>query len=247
MKSFKKFFILVLCLTGFTQASLLQDSFAKEKVIIGLFDFPPFYVMPASGDNYSGTKLDLLKTILEKADYPYEVKGYPAKRMYGNLANGRTHLFMGIKGVPDYDKEVIYSSNPYSKIVLNIYTKNNIAKPAGKEDLIGKKILIIRGYSYGGLISYFENPENKIILDPATDHVMAFKKFQKGRADYLIDYLSPSSEVLKTISIPDIQVTQLFALDLYLIISKGYKDHVALMSDMEKAHAQLVAEGTVVP
>ena len=65
-----------------------------------------------------------------------------------------------------------------------------------KEDLIGKHIITIGGYSYGGLRKFISDPANNIVSEPAKTHKAAFEMLVDSRADYLVDYASAADHIL---------------------------------------------------
>ncbi|MBF0231683.1 MAG: transporter substrate-binding domain-containing protein, partial [Desulfamplus sp.] len=135
------------------------------------------------------------------------------------------------------------SNNKITQIDLKIYTRQETPLLKTKEELKGKKILTIRGYSYGGFIKYLEDPTNNIELDVTDGHELAFKKLQGKRADYLLDYSAPAEKTLKSVTIPGIQNHSISLLDVFLIISKKTPDAGNLSKKLEQAFIDLKKEG----
>lgn len=219
--------------------------FAAEKIQIGVLNFAPFYVVE-DGKEPSGTILDNIKLAMKRANLEYEITGYPPKRLYSNLAEGKSHVFLGIKGVPVYDDKVIYSKNKITDIDLRIYARSDTALLKSKEEFKGKKILTIRGYAYGGLIKYLNDPANNIETDPTADHVLAIRKLKAKRANYLLDYRRPTEKALNKIDLPGIQNHPIMLLDIYIIVSKQTPNAQDVLEKLEKAFSDLKAEGKLV-
>ena len=217
----------------------LLTAAAAQEIKVGIMHFPPFYEYQ-EGQELGGSYLEMLQTILNKAEVNYTTKGYPAKRLYSNLSKGTVDLFLGIKGVPIYDKQVIYSKTPKGTIDIRIYARGESPLPSGIKDLHGKKVTVIAGYAYGGMITMLKDPASNIVLDPTRTHLSAFKKLKVKRCDYILDYGKPSDNVLKTLDFPGIQWTSMKKLDLYFIISKQTQNGQALMEKMEKVYQELM-------
>lgn len=69
---------------------------------VGILDFPPYAVIEKSGA-CKGILVDVLERVLKQAGISYNLTGFPQKRLFDNLTTGATDIYIGIKGVPDYD------------------------------------------------------------------------------------------------------------------------------------------------
>lgn len=185
----------------------------------GMFDMPPFYTVK-DGRPTGGICYDIMIQMLEKAKLPYETRVYPAPRLYANLVNGKTQVFIGIKNAPVYKDKVLYGQTPVSNAELGVYS---IAAPSVKtsKDLIGKSVIVVRGYAYGGLIDFLKDPRNKIQLMDTTTHQSALKMLEGKRGEYLLDYTATINEILKFSPNPKLKLSVLSNIPLYLIVSKS--------------------------
>ncbi|MBF0228407.1 MAG: transporter substrate-binding domain-containing protein [Desulfamplus sp.] len=244
MKSiYKVVFMLVICLSLPVTAISGQKSDAQE-FEVGVFNFPPFAVIE-EGKEPSGILIDYIKPILKKCNLTYSIKGYPPKRLYKYLADGETEIALGVKGVPELEGNVLYSNEKITDIDLRVYSRAETPPIKTKEDMHGKRIITIRGYSYGGFIKYIENPATKIVADVTNGHELAFKKLQAQRADYVLNYSLPSEKALKSINIPGIQSYSISSLELFFIVSKKSPDAENLLKKLEQAFIELKKEGNV--
>ncbi|MBF0203167.1 MAG: transporter substrate-binding domain-containing protein, partial [Desulfamplus sp.] len=189
-------FILSANLTFSQESESGTQTPVTQEIKVGGFNFEPFYVVE-DGKEPSGLLVDYIKAALTKSNMSsYSVEGYPPKRLYMYLAEGDVDLCLGVKGVPALEGNVIYSNEKITDIDLRLYYRQETMVLKSKEELRGKRILTIRGYSYGGFIKYLANPENNIVMDVTNGHELAFKKLQAKRADYVLDYSFPSDETL---------------------------------------------------
>ena len=217
---------------------LSAPSYAFEKMHVGFLNIPPLFEMTAD-NKPSGLMYDLTVKILDKAGIDYDFNAYPPKRHYQNLATGITNITMGIKGVPVYDNEVLYSKDPISNLELMLFTKGETPQIKDIKDLIGKSVIVISAYSYGGMIDFLRDPNNHITIDEAVTHETAFKKLKAGRAEYLLEYKQPAEITLKSVPIDDIKSQTLKKIDFYLIVTKKTPDAGKILEALEKAFSEI--------
>ena len=200
----------------------------------GVFNMPPFYTLE-DGKPVGGICIDIMENLLKRADIPYYMKVYPTARLYFNLASGKTDLFVGIKEVATYKDHVLFSKSPVAKAELGVYYREGRAPIETKQDFIGKRIIVVRGYSYAGLIRFLEAPENNIRIEVTDSHQDALKMLELRRADYFLDYTTTVENYLK--NMPDLHIkhTVYNVLPLFLIVSKK-------TPDAENVLARLMAE-----
>lgn len=238
--SFLKFFGIVtvaLCL-------YFPSSVQGEPLKVGVLDFPPFYVVKSETD-VSGSMAEIIRKTLDRAGIDYVLNGLPPKRLYKNLADGTTHIWMGIKGVPDYDGQVLYSNIQTEEIDVCLYTLADKPLLNSLDELKGKKVITIRGYGYGGMIKFLEDPANNITADPTDGHELAFKKLLKGRADYLLDYKQPAEIMIKKEKLTGLKNRSLKNIKVQFIISKKAPDAENLLKKIDAAYLALKKEGVL--
>lgn len=230
----KKAIILVSIIFLITKGNL----HAQETLNIGVIDFPPFYVVENDKEP-SGFLLDYLKAVTEKAGYAHRVYGYPTKRLIMNLGSGEIQLTAAVKRFDVYRDFVFFSQKKIIDIDIRIYTRLDTPLPASQDELKGKKIMLMAGYSYSGLMEFLIDPANNITLDTSKDHTMMFRKLFAKRGDYLLDYYNPSEFALKSINHPDIQSHSLQKAGVFLVLSKKTPNVYEVMKRLEKACDEL--------
>ena len=176
--------------------------------------------------------LRLAAAMFEKAGIPWHSRRYPAARMFNYLNDGTAEFSMLVKA-PGLADCCLLSSAPVAGTELRVYSMPNKPAIKTKEDLIGKRVITIRGYSYSDLLSFLSDPANNITNNAAIKHDAAFAMLEAGRGDYLLDYTGPAYEVLKTHPIPGIRYTALSRLDVYLVLAKAYPDAKNVMARLE--------------
>lgn len=185
----------------------------------GMFDMPPFYNVK-DGVPTGGICYDIMINMLEKAKIPFVAKVYPAPRLYANLVSGKTDVFIGIKDVPVYKDKVLYGATPVSQAELGVYSIGS-SPIKTKMDLVGKSVIVVRGYGYGGMIEFLKDPLNKVQLSDASTHESALKMLKMKRGEYLLDYTATINDILKKEPYPQITYSVLNSVPLYLIVSKS--------------------------
>lgn len=205
-------------------------------------NFPPFYIVSKDG-KASGLYHDLMLKIATKAGYQPKVHTFPTKRLYRNLGNGTSDVFLGIKGSPEYHGHVHYSKVPLSQIQLRAYAVGDTPLPTSKEQLNGHKIAIMRGYGYGGMVNYFYDRNNDIDTKAVTEHRASFMMLKKNRVDYVINYKYPSDQTLKNIEIPELKFSSLYSADVFIIVSKRTPNAEKVIAELEAAYLTMLESG----
>jgi hypothetical protein len=164
---------------------------------------------------------------------------YPPKRLYQSVAAGTVNVWLGTKGVPDYDGKVLYSDFSVVDIELCAFSLGITPPARRKEDLAGHIVITIWGYAYAGLIGYLEQPENRITTYVASTHETGFSMLERGRAAYLIDYALPASQTLREHPIPGLVKSTLSIIPTYFVVSKATPDAAGVLRRIEQAYHKL--------
>jgi ABC-type amino acid transport substrate-binding protein len=202
----------------------------------GVFNMPPFYILE-DGKPVGGICIDIMETLLRRAALPYRMRVYPTARLYANLASGKTDLFIGIKEVSTYKDQVLFSNSPVAEAELGIYYKRGSAPLQTRDDFIGKRIIVVRGYSYAGLINFLNDSKNNIRLEITDSHKDALKMLELKRADYFLDYTITVENYLKDMPGLHIENTIFNTFPLYLIVSRKTPGAEEIMERLMKVWA----------
>jgi polar amino acid transport system substrate-binding protein len=235
----KTMVLLILCLFCFDPALVMSETYK-----VGVLDFPPFFIVKNNTD-VSGSLTDVIRKTLNKAGIAYEINGYPPKRLFKNLADGTTQIWMGIKGVPDYDGRVLFGSVQTETIEIRLYGLENIPLPKTLDELKGKNIITLRGYGYGGLIGFLDDPQNNIGTDETDGHELAFRKLMKRRCDYLLDYKEPAEILIRKKNYKGIIYSVIDSLKVQFIVSKKTPGAENLLKRIEEAYLALKKDGAI--
>ncbi len=184
----------------------------------------------------------VVEALMEQAGLSWHGVPYPAKRLFKNLKEGTTNFSILVKASSLKDS-CLFSKKPIYSTSLNIYSIGDIPPIKSKEDLIGKSVITIRGYSYAGLIKFISNSSHNITNEVASTHKSAFEMLKDHRADYLIDYASAAGDILSNKPVKGINSSKLGQLDIYLVVSKLHPHADNLMTKLEEIAGTLDING----
>jgi polar amino acid transport system substrate-binding protein len=190
--------------------------------------------------------LRLAAPLFQQAGIPWRARGLPAARLFDHLRDGQTDFSILVKGAA-LEKCCLISNRPVAGTELRVYRRKELRPITVKEDLIGKEVITVHGYSYGPLLAFIKNPANRIANHGTVSHESAFAMLERGRADYLLDYAGPAQEVLADHPIRDLEFDVIDRLDVHMILNRAYPDAEALMPRLEAIADHLKIEGLPKP
>ena len=171
--------------------------------------------------------------LFAKAGIQWHNSSYPVARMFKYLQDGSAQFSILVKSAR-LQECCLLSRKPLTTTEIRVY--HLAGKPAigSINDLAGKNIISIHGYSYGGLLGFLSDERNRIVNNLALTHPAAFRMLSQGRADYVIDYVGPANEVLAAAPVPGVQSEVLSRQDVHLVLAKSYQDAQKLMVRLEE-------------
>jgi polar amino acid transport system substrate-binding protein len=244
----KQRFLLVqfcfLFLSAFNAAISIAEPNQAQHIKVGVLHFPPYYVL-SPNKPVTGIYADLSRKVLEEAGFSYSITGYPPTRFYEQLGDGTTDMFIGIKGAKAIEGKVTYSETILNGLELRAYSWPGSMLASKKEDLLGKKVIIIRGFGYGGLIKYLKSPKTDIDLIETNYHENSFRMLQAGRGDYLLNYKEPAEEVATKLPIDNLVFGTIYHLPAYFILNNNTINRDQVMKRLEDAFKRLTKSGAI--
>lgn len=223
---------------------------ASESQIIrmGYIEFTPvFYTDPEGVPQ--GLLIDIVRKVVPAAGYQLEFESLPAKRMASSLIKGDIDLWSGLKTLEGFAENTYSGDSRLLQICLNAYGVNVEPDIAKKEDLLGKMIIGLRGFSYGGWATYLKDPANEIDYIEVNTHESALKVFDRnnsaGNTCYLLDYEQPVNKALQKYPVSNLKQTQLNCLDAYFVVSKKTPDAKTVIGKLESTYKRLKESGEI--
>lgn len=229
---------IIIFIIMFSILSWFSPAIGSEQIRVGYIEFPPVFSTGREGLP-EGILIDLGRRVLKQAGLTGIFKSYPTKRMSRYLAAGEIHLWMGLSTLPEFNETAYIGESTLFSIELRAYTITGAPPIKTKDDLNGKSILTMRGYSYGGWVDYIEDPVNKITTHKLDTHISAFQALSRGKFDYLLDYRMPSDEALKQIELDNLTFNTISSFDAKFVVSKKAPDAKKLLKKLEATFQEL--------
>ena len=228
-----------------SSASLAVPQVATDKplVQVGFYEFPPYSYSDEQG-RPRGAILELTARLLEHAGYQAQIRSYPSARLYSALQDGSVQLWPGAPGKAELAGHTLESATRLGEIVLNLYFRRDTLMPLLPEDLQGRGLIMITGYTYWQPVNQWLNdPRLAIEQHRTSSHTSALQMLQRRRADYLLDYQTPVEQARQQLGLRELPFIQLQRIPLHLIVSRHTPGAEALRDALDRAYQELLAAG----
>lgn len=150
--------------------------------------FAPYYYADADGKP-SGELVRLYALIVEHAGFGWDGAIIPAKRVMKALTDGMYDSSILVKNpLLEASGTILSSPVPVSEMILNLYSHQVQKQSLTKESLLGKKVVVMRGYGYGGLRSWLDHNQDKLVMIEVDSFSSAIRMLEANRADYALLY-----------------------------------------------------------
>lgn len=228
--------LLAALLSGFCHAN-------PPVVTVGYYDFPPSISTTEEG-RAVGPLADLLTKMLHRAGYTPEFRGLPIARLYNDMREGRIDLWAGAPAKPELKGHVLESDRPLSEVRLNLYHRPDTAAPNMPDDLAGKVIIMLSGYSYWPRTRKLLLEPDRKIHELRTNHrESALELLLRKRGDYLLDYQLPMEQTIKEAGLPPLPYVTVESLPIRLIVSRKSDNASLLLKRLDAVFDQMQADG----
>ncbi len=216
---------------------------APQVLTVAYTEFPP---LEFKGDNNqaSGQFIDLTRQVAAEAGYELEFVFLPISRIYFYLKSGVIDLWPGVTQIPELQGLVLESEISTVPVRLSVWSLDGTAPVTRFESFHDRILILITGYTYGGLRDYLEQ-QDSIRLTYAPNHLAALRMLQRGRGHYLLDYQFPVREVMKANGIGGIQEQELRTRYSAWLFSRQNPRSLRLRREFDAAYRRLEARGEV--
>lgn len=218
--------------------TLTQLNDKPKTLVLGYIEFPPYTYTNKQGEA-EGIELELADKLVSSAGYQFETTSLPATRLIYYLKYGLVDIMIGLDTHPKLNEIALVSKKVLATIKLNTYFIGKKTPITTSQDLVNKKIIIMRGYNYGGLIDFILDKKNNVQYQTTKSHSSGFNMLLSKRADYFLAYQQPSQKSLDKSSIQNLHLTNLSKLPIYLIVSKKTPNAQAVFNRLEQAIDEL--------
>lgn len=216
-------FTLGVCLPAWAHSHL---SCSQTPIRVALFDFAPFYGPDAKG-HPEGFLVDQWQQVMTQLGCQWQAEFYTVPQLLENIILGKSDLTLLIRH-PQLNGRTDYSHNAISQIELNIYFRPDVEPVTRIEQLANKRVIVIRGYGYGGLFTKLIDPAMATQIHIASDHQAGLEMLRSGRGDYLLGYQQATARALLKVSVNDLQNRHLQTWHLHVVASQHYRDKTLL-------------------
>ncbi|QSP96447.1 transporter substrate-binding domain-containing protein [Marinobacter salinisoli] len=161
---------------------------------IGYSEFPPFEYRADNGEP-AGAFIDITRALVAEAGYEAEFVYLPTSRIYLYLKKGKLDVWPGLTNIPSLQGQILESwASPFSDM-LSAWQLKTSAPLTHFNELKGKTVIVIAGYTYSGLIEWLKSSDG-IRVTEAPNHRAAIEMLKLNRGDYLLDYSAPVRDIL---------------------------------------------------
>lgn len=215
-----------------------------QSLKVGYVEFPPYSATDAGKP--AGTLVEMLNKVVADAGLTVSYASAPARRLFQGLADGEYDLFMGIKTAKEMEGATFASDAVVAKIELRAYAWGS-EPPAikAKEDLVGKSVIVLTGYSYGGWRPFLEDAANKVQLQEARTSEQALAMLKGGKAPLLLQYAEPMAKALGSSVPAELKHATISSIDIHFVVSKKTANAVDVLSKLENSYKKLKASGGI--
>lgn len=200
-----------------------------------------------SSNKPAGRFIDITKAVLDNAGINFDFVHLPISRTYLYIKDGSIDVWPGLSGIPALQSYVIEGHSTPITITLSAWHLKGSPKIENINDLTTKKVILINGYTYGGLLYKITKPEFGMTAFYTPGHLSGLKMLKLGRGQYFLDYNEPVFNQLETYSVDDLIHTKLNTRNGTFIISKKTPNAQQLRQALDQSYLQLVSEGKIKP
>ncbi|QQP87658.1 transporter substrate-binding domain-containing protein [Skermanella sp. TT6] len=207
-------------------------------------ELPPYTYTDPDGTP-KGSLIELTRKVAADAGVEFTAESVPARRLFQGIAAGEYDMFIGIKTPEAFQGTTVASRSVIARIDLHAWSFGAVPEIRAKEDLAGKQVIVLTGYSYGGWRSYFEDPANGIQMVEARAPEQALQLLVAGRAPILLQYELPMERALGGKRPPDLRSSLISSLDCHFVVSLKRPDAAELVGRLDAGFEKLKAAGAL--
>lgn len=224
-------------------ASALAQQAPAPTVSVGYYEFPPYSWTDERGLP-RGSILALTERLLRHAGYRGEYRSLPSARLYAELRDGNVQLWPGAGGKAELAGHTYEARNAIGEFRLGLYARPGLPAPRMPDDLRGKGLILISGYSYWPAVNrMLKDPGLDLTLHRTSNHVSALEMLLRQRGDYLLDYQAPVEQARQSLDLEPLAYTELQSLQLRLVASRQAAGSRILLDQLDRAYETLQASG----
>lgn len=216
-----------------------------NKLRIGYTEFPPIEYQNEQGEP-AGHFIDLTRKVVQEAGYEAEFIYLPVSRIYLYLKSGIVDLWPGLSAVPALGGEVLESWVNVYPVQLSAWYLDSSEPLTHFDQLAGKTVIVIGGYTYGGLLSWL-TASSDVRLTQAPNNRAALEMLKLKRGDYVLDYREPIEKILNQATDSMIRGSDVRLRYSAWLFSLASPKAALLREEFDDAYLRLVRRGEAPP
>ncbi|MFV8572308.1 substrate-binding periplasmic protein [Marinobacter sp. SBS5] len=212
---------------------------------VAYMEFRPVTYQNAFGEP-EGVMVGITEKVAKEAGYKLEFLYLPVSRAYLYLKKGTIDFALGLTEVPALNGAVIDSEINLVSVALSAWYREGQAPITHIDDFRDRVVILINGFTYGGLRSWLEQQDD-IRITNAPNHRSAIDMLKRGRGDYLLDYRDPVLEELTKSRDLLIQESEIRTRKGAWLFSAATSRAEVLRAEFDAAYHRLAERGEVPP
>jgi polar amino acid transport system substrate-binding protein len=213
------------------QASDPQVQITSPVVLQWGFVYMPPLVYLGKDGQAQGTLADIMAGTSLHSGIPYEPLEFPNVRAIYSLNQQKINFAIGVKSLVNNPNMFVFSAFPVAKMQLNIVWRKGTEAVSSIEDLEGKRLVLLAGYTYAGLRPKFEEIAKSAIEVETHDRAVGALKLKRG--NYALLYKTASTYSIALDEQLDFESLTVSEVDLYFTLNKTVPDAEQFMQRLE--------------
>lgn len=217
----------------------------RQIVKVGYTEFAPL-TYQNSRKEAAGEFIEITRKVVIEAGYNPVFQYLPPSRLTLYLSTGDIDLApYGSRSPPLRNTTLESWISPVS-LKLSVWHLDTTERPEHFNTVAGKRVIVVRGYTYGGLLDYMISNGN-ISLTEAPDHRAAIDMLKLDRGDYLLAFNFPVEVLLEPAKDANVRATGVSSVDGVLLYSLSNPRAAVLREELDDAYIRLSEKGEVPP
>lgn len=230
-------------LVAFSSVLAAHEFTLQKPLRWGYYDFPPYIYTDEHGDP-AGEMAMVLDGLMNDLDIPYQPLVYPNRRFIKLLEEQQLDFSFSVKASFKQPENVIFSRFPIRVVEFRVYWLNGETPNVTQvEDLIGKPLLTIAGFNYGGLTD--TPPFNEMRSTIVENHERALNALVLGRASYLLAYRFPTEQAILNTESVSLNYFSVRKTPVFMALNSKVANASELMSQLENSYQKLFSKQNI--
>ncbi len=199
----------------------------------GFVHFPPLIYRDTDG-TYKGDLEVLMSGVSLYSGIAFTPMEFPNIRAIFNLNQQKVNFAIGVKTLVNEENNFFISAFPIAKMQLRALWRKDSSPIKTIDDLAGKKLVLLNGYTYGGLRTTFEQLSASFMDVEHHNRAIAAVKF--NRADYALVYKTASEYSIAIDGQAEFEHATLGEVELYFILDRNVPQAKQIMKQLETGY-----------